>query len=166
MKEWLLFVFLVTVFFSIETNAQTRDKTILIVRHAEKADAMSPDPELSADGVDRAKRLVKKIGRFKPGAFYSTDFKRTRSTVEPLAKKRGLAINLYDAKKPQELLDEILKSKTKRFLIAGHSNTVPGLVNLITKKNLFKNLDDTEYSVIWLIKFKNGRLKKFELLEY
>lgn len=151
---------------SSEVNAQTRSVTILLVRHAEKADATSQDPELSAEGKQRAERLVKTIGKFRPGAFYSTNFKRTRDTLAPLAAKRKKEIQTYDPRKPQELIELIMKSTTKRFVVSGHSNTIPGLANAISKKELFKNLDDSEYSVIWLIKLKDGKVTKFELLNY
>lgn len=147
------------------TAAAAQSKTILLVRHAEKIDE-SQDPELSPAGKERAERLVKKIGRFRPGAFYSTNYKRTRDTIAPLAARRRKPVQTYDARLPQALIDEIMKSKTKRFVIAGHSNTIPGLANLITKKELFKNLADSEFSVIWLIKLKDGKIRKFELLEY
>lgn len=143
-----------------------QEKTILLVRHAEKVDATSQDPELSSEGKQRAERLVQTIGRFRPGAFYSTNYKRTRDTLVPLAAKRKKEIQMYDPRQPQELIDRIMKSDTKRFVVSGHSNTIPGLANLISKKELFKNLDDSEYSVIWLIKLKDGKVHKFELLEY
>lgn len=146
-------------------SAQAKDKIILLVRHAEKVDS-SQDPELSPEGKRRAERLVKKIGKFRPGAFYSTNYKRTRDTLAPLASKRKKEIQIYDARKPQELIDQIMKSETKRFVISGHSNTIPGLANLVSKKELFKNLDDSEYSVIWLLKIKDGKVQKFELLDY
>lgn len=146
--------------------AQDREITIILVRHAEKADATSPDPDLSDAGKERSQRLVKKIGKYRPGAFYSTDFKRTRETVAPLAAKRKKEVTIYDARKPQELVDQIMKSKTKRFVVSGHSNTIPGLANLIGKKELFKNLDDSEYTVIWLLRLKNGKVTKLELLDY
>mgnify|MGYP001608230444 CR=1 FL=1 len=149
-----------------QASAQSRNVTILLVRHAEKADATSQDPELSAEGKQRAERLIKRIGKFRPGAFYSTNYKRTRDTLAPLAAKRKKEVQFYDARKPQDLIDQIMKSKTKRFVVAGHSNTVPGLANLISKKELFKNLDDSEYSVIWLLRMKDGKVTKLELLDY
>ena len=59
-----------------------------------------------------------------------------------------------------------MKGETKRFVISGHSNTIPGLANLIAKKELFKNLEDSEYAVIWLIKLKNGKVTKLQILDY
>lgn len=146
-------------------SAQAKEKIILLVRHAEKVDS-SQDPELSAEGKQRAERLAKTIRKFRPGAFYSTNFKRTRDTLVPLASKRKKEIQIYDARKPQDLIDQIMKSGTKRFVISGHSNTIPALANLVSKKDLFKNLDDSEYSVIWLFKIKDGKVQKFELLDY
>ncbi len=150
--------------FPSSSNAQ--DKLILLVRHAEKVDA-SADPELSEAGKERAQRLIKAIGKYRPGAFYSTDFKRTRATVTPLASKRKKPITIYDPRKPQDLISVIMQSNTKRHVVAGHSNSVPGLANLIAKKEIFKNLDESEYTVIWLIRLtKDGKIKKFELLDY
>lgn len=162
MKTVISFLFLLCVF---AAGAAAQEKTILLVRHAEKADS-SADTELSQQGKDRAQRLVKKIGKFRPGAFYSTNFKRTRDTIAPLAAKRKKEIQTYDARQAQALIDQIMKGTTKRVVVSGHSNTIPGLANLIAKKELFKNLDDSEYSVIWLIQLKDGKVRKFELLEY
>ncbi|MDQ3490254.1 MAG: histidine phosphatase family protein, partial [Acidobacteriota bacterium] len=114
-------------------SAQSSKKTLILVRHAEKdvsETADKNDPELSAAGRERAKRLVEVIGKYRPGAFYSTDFKRTRDSVTPLASRRKKQVRIYDARNPQKLLDEIMQSRTKRFVIAGHSNTIPDLANL------------------------------------
>lgn len=149
--------------------AQAQDKTIILVRHAEKdisETADKNDPDLSAEGRERAQRLINAIGRYKPGAFYSTNFKRTRDTVTPWAAKRGKTVEIYDHRKPQELLDKIMASKTKRFVIAGHSNSTPGVVNLLIKKDLFKNLDESVYTVIWIVKIRDGKVKKVEVLDY
>ena len=146
--------------------AAAQSKTIILVRHAEKADQTSQDPELSAEGKQRAERLARIIKKYKPGAIYSTDFKRTRDTAAPIAARRKLKVEVYDPKKPAELIDTIIKSKTKRSLVVGHSNTVPGLANLLGKKEVFKNLDDAEYGVIWIVRIKDGQVRKTEVIPY
>src|SRR6476661_663172 len=154
--------------FGTAASAQGK-KTIILVRHAEKETgpmADQNDPPLSAAGVERAEKLRKVAGKYRPGAVFSTDYKRTRSTVEPIAKKRHVEVQTYDPKNNTELIDRIMKSKTKRFVVVGHSNTIPGLANQITKKELFKNLDDAEYGTIWVIRMKDGRVKKTEVLQY
>jgi 2,3-bisphosphoglycerate-dependent phosphoglycerate mutase len=159
-------ILLLVVLMAASANVFAQDKTIILVRHAEKVDATSQDPELSAEGKQRAERLIKTIGKYKPGAFYSTNFKRTRGTLAPLAAKRKKTVEVYDPRKSSELVDSIMKSKIKRHIVAGHSNSVPGLANLIAKKDIFKNLDESEYGVIWIIRMKNGQIAKTEIVQY
>jgi 2,3-bisphosphoglycerate-dependent phosphoglycerate mutase len=147
-------------------SVAAQKKTIILVRHAEKADATSQDPELSAEGKQRAERLARAIKKYKPGAIYSTDFKRTRGTAAPIASRRKLQVQTYDPRKHNELVDAMMKSKTKRFLVVGHSNTVPGLANLLAKKEVFKNLDDPEYGVIWIVRIRDGQIQKTEVIPY
>ncbi len=165
MKNFLLLALCSFVILGGCISVLGQNKLVILVRHAEKADD-SQDTELSAEGKARAERLVKAIGKYRPGAFYSTNYKRTRDTIGPLAAKRKKQVQTYDPRRTQELMDEIMKSETKRFVIAGHSNTVPGLANLFGKKELFKNLDDSEYGVIWLIRIKNGKVTKVGILDY
>ena len=142
-----------------------QNKTIILVRHAEKVDA-SQDPELSPEGKLRAERLAKIMKKYKPGAVYSTDFKRTRDTAGPIATRRKLQVQTYDPKDPAALIDAIMKSRTKRFLVVGHSNTIPGLANLIGRKEIFRNLDDPEYGVIWIVRIRDGHVRKTEVIPY
>jgi 2,3-bisphosphoglycerate-dependent phosphoglycerate mutase len=166
LKSLLLFAVLAV--FVLPSLAQGK-KTIVLIRHAEKevGDTVSAaDPPLSAAGVDRAQRVAKRIGKFHPGAIYSTNYKRTRDTVEPLAKKRGKTVEIYDPANAKDLAAKILASPTKRFVVVGHSNTIPALANLLTGKDLFKNLQESEYSVIYVIRIRNGKVTKVELLDY
>ena len=67
-------------------NIAGQKKIFILVRHAEKdisATADKVDPELTDAGSSRAERLVKAIKKYKPGAVYSTNFKRTNSTAKP-----------------------------------------------------------------------------------
>ena len=163
-KNFLLFFFVVAVL--LTGTAFTQTKTIVLVRHAEKADGTSQDPELSAAGKERAQRLVKKVNKYRPKEIYSTNFKRTKDTVQPLAAKRHVEIQTYDPRDPKALAAKILASPHKRVLISGHSNTVPGLANVLAKKELFKNLDDSEYGAIWVIRIKKGEVQRVEILSY
>ncbi len=151
--------------------AQSRTKTIVLVRHAEREGsptmtAANPDPDLSAAGRERALKLIKAVMRYKPHEVFSTNFKRTRQTAEPIAKRRGKEIQIYDASKLTELVDKIMSSKTDHYLIVGHSNTVPPLANLLAKKEIFRNLVETEYGVIWVIRLRDGVLRKVEVFPY
>lgn len=165
MKKIVVSVLFLICAAAFSSEVFTQDKIVVLVRHAEKADA-SADPDLSPQGKDRAQRLVKKVNKYRPKEIYSTNFKRTRDTVQPLATKRHLQIQTYDARDQKAVAEKILASPNKRILVSGHSNTVPGLANLLGKKELFKNLDDSEYGAIWVIRIKKGVVQKIEILSY
>lgn len=157
------------IFASTEAPAQG-NKTIVLVRHAEKAASTEMDKtgdvDLSAEGRQRAERLAQAIKKYKPHEIFATDYKRTRQTAEPIAKLRGKTIQTYDPQKQAELIPKILASKTDHYLIVGHSNTIPALANLLMKKEVFKQLPDPEYGVFWVIRMKNGVVTKIEVFPY
>ena len=147
-----------------------QQKTIILIRHAEKAsvaaDSTSGDVDLSSEGRERAIRFAAVAKRYRPGEIFATAYKRTQQTVEPIAKLRGKRVQIYDPAKHLELIELMVKSKTKRFVVVGHSNTIPLLANLLAKKDMFKQLPDTEYGVVWVIRISNGVFKKLEVYPY
>lgn len=150
------------------THGQSTNKTIVLVRHTEKdtTDAKNPDPVLSAEGKERAVRLMKAIKRYKPHEIFATAYKRTQQTAEPTANKRKKQIQIYDPGKQADLVAKIMASNTDHYLIVGHSNTIPPLANLLAKKEIFRNLVDAEHGVIWVIRLRKGVLKKVEIYTY
>jgi broad specificity phosphatase PhoE len=102
----------------------------VVVRHAEKATDDPRDPSLSAAGQARARWLARRLQGQDLVAVYATGYRRTQQTVAPVAGAHGLAISTYDAAQPfdefaQALLDA---HHAGTVLVAGHSNTVPGIV--------------------------------------
>ncbi len=165
----LLFLASFLCFATVESSvAQSKNKTIVLVRHAEKdaSVANNPDPELSAEGRERAIKLMNFVKRYKPHEIFSTNYKRTRQTAEPIATKRKKEIQTYDPAKQADLVAKIMASKTDHNLIVGHSNTIPVLANLIAKKEVFRNLLETEYGVVWVIRLKKGVLTKVEVFPF
>ncbi len=102
----------------------------------------------------------------KPQEIFVTDYKRTRQTAEPIANLRKVQIQTYDPVKQADLISKIMASKTKRYLIIGHSNTTPALANLLIKKEVFKQLPDPEYGVFWVIRMKKSVVTKIEVFPY
>jgi 2,3-bisphosphoglycerate-dependent phosphoglycerate mutase len=66
------------------------------------------DPNLSEAGKKRAESLVSIFKNTSLQAIYSTAFIRTKDTVTPLAKAKGITITSYEAFKTEEI-DKILK---------------------------------------------------------
>lgn len=106
--------------------------TVIVVRHAEKATEPAADPPLTAAGAARAEALVEAVGGLPVTAIVSTDFTRTRSTVAPLAARRGLTLEIVDARAPDHarlVAQGILaRHRGETVVVAGHSNTVPDIV--------------------------------------
>lgn len=150
-----------------EASAQSK-KTIILVRHTEKSMAVAndPDPDLSAEGRERAIKLMNLAKRYRPNEIFSTNYKRTRQSVEPIATRRKKEIQIYDPARQADLVAKIMASRTKTNLIVGHSNTIPALANLFAKKEVFRNLLETEYGVVWVIRMKKGLFTKIEVLPY
>ncbi|MEO6656130.1 MAG: phosphoglycerate mutase family protein [Pyrinomonadaceae bacterium] len=165
-KIFLLFVYIL---FAFGQAAAQGNKTIILVRHTEKVASTAMDkgdPELSVEGSERAVRLMKAVKRYKPHEIFATDFKRTRQTAEPIAKHRGKEIQTYDPARPADLVAKIMASKTDHYLIVGHSNNIPALVNQLAKKEIFRNLLETEFGVIWVVRMKKGVVTKVEVFPY
>jgi broad specificity phosphatase PhoE len=110
-----------------ETAATTT--TFIVVRHAEKVDA-SRDPDLSPAGLARAQALAEWLDGRDLVAIYATEFKRTGQTVAPTAVAHALPVTAYPSAQPAAEFATALKAAHPRgvVLIAGHSNTVPGIV--------------------------------------
>jgi broad specificity phosphatase PhoE len=150
-----------------ESQATT---TIIFVRHAEKELSVGDDPGLSDAGRRRVAELTRQLidADVVAGidAIYSTPFKRTRETVQPLADALKLEVNEYDAADRETVLEAILKNyKGKIILVVGHSDTLPELIaNLGASKNV-PPIDEMEYdnifiiSIPWFGKTKTIRLR-------
>jgi broad specificity phosphatase PhoE len=103
--------------------------TAFIVRHAEKA-AGDGDPPLSLEGSVRAKALAHVVEDANVAAAYCTQYQRTRSTVQPLAQQANISITEINADQVAMLVHDVLINHAgQTVVIAGHSDTVPQIVN-------------------------------------
>lgn len=136
-----------------ESQATT---TIIFVRHAEKAQAPSEDPGLSEAGKRRVAELTRQLKDADVvagiDAIYSTPFRRTQETVQPVADALDLPINTYDPADTEAVLERILKNhKGKIILVVGHSNTVPVLIANLGASKKVPPIQEDEYDNIYLI---------------
>lgn len=150
-----------------ESQATT---TLMFVRHAEQTSHDEEDPPLSDAGRRRAAELTRQLvdADVVAGvdAIYSTAFRRSLQTAQPLAERLGLPVNVYDADDTEAVLEAILKAhKGKIVLVVGHSNTLPTLIaNLGASKKvppIAQNEFDNIYiiSIPWFGKTKTIRLR-------
>jgi broad specificity phosphatase PhoE len=156
MKKTIIIIFLVLVNTGLSVpeytfpGEQDSITTLFLVRHAEKAGSVFNDPPLTPAGATRAEELAYALKHIKLDAIYSTPFVRTKQTVLPTAKEKGLEIKLY---KPND--KDFLKNLLQAYpggtvLIVGHSNTIPRLVNELVGQSEFSDLDDPIYDNLFI----------------
>lgn len=152
----LIYIFAVILFLGSCTS-QNNPKTIYIVRHAEKQLVEDPDPELLQVGQVRAKKLAQILENQEIMHVFSTNYKRTRMTVQPTAEQAGLEIQSYDPSN-QDALVEQLRSLEGNILVVGHSNTVSQLANyFVGEGEKYEDLKEIEYDFIYEVRLeKNG----------
>jgi dipeptidyl aminopeptidase/acylaminoacyl peptidase/phosphohistidine phosphatase SixA len=130
-------------------DISTDTTTVYLVRHAEKAADGSRDPALTNMGEQRAITFAEML-RGKPLTHvFSTPYTRTRQTATPTAIAHGLEIEEYDPSEAEKMVSK-LKTLTGTILVTGHSNTIPGLVNLLTGET-FADLDESVYDHVFIV---------------
>lgn len=122
---------------------------LFIVRHADKLPA---GDGLSAAGTARAKELKRVLALAGIDSVFSTNFNRTKNTVQPLADLVGVSVKLYATE--SEVVTRILQgSRGKRLLVAGHSNTVANLIQNCgcTPPATINPIPDTQFDNLFLV---------------
>lgn len=150
MKKQLI-TFLIALCASAVAVAQSEVTTFVLVRHAEKADDGTKDPDLAPEGKQRAERLAQALSQQKFSAALSTDFKRTQQTAGPLVAKHALTLTKYKNLTDAGLDSLAAKFKGGTILIVGHSNTVPVMANNLLNEQKFKPFDDKDYGNLLVI---------------
>jgi broad specificity phosphatase PhoE len=149
----------------IAQSASSDVTTFIVVRHAEKADS-SADPDLSEIGQQRAERLATMLASLNVDGCYSTPYKRTQQTLMPVAKTNDLEVMDYDPRSPAAVLEELKSQAGKTFVIAGHSNTAPLLVNYLNGQQNYSALDDSVYDHLWVVTVNKDGTTHTLLLHY
>ena len=137
-----------------ESQATT---TMIFVRHAEKALVPVGNPGLSPAGQRRAAELARQLvdADVVAGidAIYSTPFRRTMETAQPVAEALGLEINTYSPDDDDEtVVDSMVAAhKGRIILVVGHSNTLPELIAALGASKNVPPISEDEYDNIYLI---------------
>lgn len=130
--------------------------TLYLVRHAEKQADGSRDPALTAEGQQRAVFLAAWLKDKNIDDIYSSSYRRTIDTAQPLATELGLLLFIYDPGN-QPLLVERLLAHQDNALIVGHSNTIPELARMLCECEV-ADIDETEYDRLIVITIDGARV--------
>ena len=136
-----------------------------LVRHAEKQEG--DDPDLTDQGVERAIRLAAILKDVPLKTIFSTDTKRTRATVSPIAELLNLEIVNYSVENQKGLIESTIKyGAGDNYLIVGHSDNIPSLLNLFKGKEVYENIDGSVYDDLFLVIAKTGEGNRIIELKY
>ncbi len=115
---------------SAPAELNTSEPTVVyLVRHTEKVTDVESDPPLSAMGAARAVSLARDLASAGIDRVLSTPFERTRATATPFAQQKDIKIESMEVSGLEAHIEEMASiveaSPGLKFLIVGHSNTVP-----------------------------------------
>ena len=139
------------------------DSVYILFRHAEKQSG--DDPLLTAEGENRARNLAKVIEGLTEFSVYSSDYNRTKATVEPILSQYNKELKIYDPRKLSDFSNKLKESKNATFLIAGHSNTTPQLANKLCNCDVFPAIDESDYTNIFVV-VQSDTVSRTFLLNY
>ncbi|MBT1702276.1 SixA phosphatase family protein [Chryseosolibacter indicus] len=145
---FLFVILIVTKVAGQETRPLT---TFILVRHAEKDNDGTSDPELSSMGKERAKKLVSLFKDTPIDAIFSTNYKRTLSTAEPLVNAKGVNVVVYQPKHGATIDEMLNKYGGKTIVLVGHSNTIPWTANYLLGKEQYNDFADEDYDNILIV---------------
>ena len=133
--------------------------TFYLIRHAEKVrvDKSENNPALNEKGILRAQNwknyfLDKEISKI-----YSTDYKRTIRTAQPLATNNNIETIIYSTSDFK--FDDFIKSNIgENTLVIGHSNTIPDFVNELINEEYYTQIDDLNNSNLYVVSICDSKI--------
>ena len=134
--------------------AQAAQKSIFLVRHAERADGGGPagkgaDPSLSDEGKQRAASLAQALADVQIRAIFVTEYKRTQETAVPLAKTLGITPVIVAGNDTPALLSR-LRQSSGNALVIGHSNTLPEVIKALGVETPVE-IPDPQYDNLFIV---------------
>lgn len=126
------------------------ETSVYIVRHAEKDTINATNPPLTPAGMQRAQDLAAVLNNDHITKIYSTNFVRTLATVQPTADQQGVSVTLYNT--IPELEKTISFGNKKNILIAGHSNTILEIAEMLGTDPVRQQIEDTDFDNLLIVK--------------
>jgi broad specificity phosphatase PhoE len=138
-----------------------------LIRHAEKANDGTQDPDLTPEGEARAKSLAAMFDSARIDAVYSTSYKRTRNTVRVLAANKNIEVKSYEPFKDEVIQNMLEQHKGGTILICGHTNNIPWIANRLLGKEVYADYLETDYGNILIVSVvEKGKVAKVTHLRY
>ena len=107
--------------------------TVIITTHAELETDLSSNSGLSDEGIKRANRLASTLSSVDViaglDAIYTTSYRSTQETAEPISRRLSLPINIVDQDVSEVFIESIIDDHSGQIvLIVSHPENLPGLI--------------------------------------
>lgn len=134
---------------AVSCFAQNNDKTIFLVRHAERASQATNSP-LSPEGEKRAECLARMLGDAGIKAIFVSEFVRTQQTAGPLAKRLNVTPTVVKKDDIDGLVQKVRSSSAGDVLIVAHSDTLSKIVQKLGAGDIAV-IGNTEYDRLLVV---------------
>ena len=138
---------------------------VVVVRHAEKVRDAGRDPGLTSAGQARAEALAEALTSAEVVSLITSQYRRTRQTLSVLARERGLDITVVPARSGaieahvDAVASEVGKASAEGVVvIAGHSNTVPLIVEALSGQAVAP-IAESEYDRLYILLPSEGGME-------
>lgn len=148
----LIFIALVGFTLFACTSGEQNNKTIYLVRHAEKDTLTIKDPALTVDGIMRAVDLATWFKNIEVDSVLSSEYKRTKETAKPLAEAQNMEIGYYDPKDYKGLAQSLKDMEADTILVVGHSDTILEQIEALGIEKPQGSIDEKEYDKIFEVR--------------
>ena len=151
------FFFLSTVVTTLLTSCSTT--TIYIVRHGEKVNE-SDTTNLNPDGKQRAIALADTLAKKGIDSIFTTPYRRTRQTAEPLAQRIGVNLIDYPARPNDVIVSRVSQIRNKTVLVVGHSNTILDIAKGLGTQPTMTKIESGDFDNLIRVRIHRGLFGK------
>ena len=144
----------------VDAVAADHPQIVVLVRHAEKAEAPPGDVALSDTGQARAEELSIALAEARLDTIVTTQFRRTRDTAAVLSRALKLTPVVVqagaDTASHAKAVAAAVRAGGRSVLVVGHSNTVPAIIAALGGPAM-EELCDSEYANLFTLALVPGQ---------
>ena len=134
-------------------SAACSKTTVYLVRHAEKVDE-TDSTDLSPSGQERAMALADTLANGGIDSIFTTPYRRTRQTAEPLARRLSIRLMEYAPTPNDVVVSRVSRIRNKTVLVVGHSNTVLEIARALGATPTLPKIESGDYDNLLTLRIK------------
>ncbi len=133
--------------------------TVYIVRHAEKVNE-TDTTNLTSAGYARAAALADTLANRGIDSIFTTPYRRTRQTAQPLATRLNLPLVDYPAKPTEAIVARLNRIRNKTVLVVGHSNTILEIARGLGATPTMTTIESGDFDNLLRVTLKHGPFRR------